>query len=68
MKCEMVTQEDVFHSMESAEKIGRKAYDELITNLRADLLMAQRALNETSQSVVITIGGVDGAGKGEVIH
>lgn len=68
MKCEVVTQEDVFHSMESAEKIGRKAYDELITNLRADLLLAQRALNETSQSVVITIGGVDGAGKGEVIQ
>ncbi|MBT5925486.1 MAG: polyphosphate:AMP phosphotransferase, partial [Verrucomicrobia bacterium] len=68
MEYELVIQEDVFHSMESAKTIGRKAYDELVTNLRADLLQAQLALNETSQSVILTIGGVDGAGKGEVIQ
>jgi polyphosphate:AMP phosphotransferase len=68
MEYELVTQEDVFHSMESAKSISRKAYDELVTHLRADLLEAQRALEATSQSVIITIGGVDGAGKGEVIQ
>lgn len=59
---------ELFESMEPARAISRKAYQQLLTDLRADLLQAQIELADTRQSVIITIAGVDGAGKGEVIQ
>ena len=37
-------------------------------DLRADLLKAQIDLGKTPRSIIVTIAGVDGAGKGEVIQ
>jgi AMP-polyphosphate phosphotransferase len=68
MKYEPLAQKDVFQSMVAARPMHRKEYGKLATHLRADLLEAQRALKATKQSLIVTIGGLDGAGKGEVIQ
>ena len=61
-------QEDMFRSVTPPKKIGSKAYEQQVIDLRADLLKAQIDLGKTPRSIIVTIAGVDGAGKGEVIQ
>src|ERR1043166_27939 len=59
----------MFESAELGHKIGRAAYAREEPKLRAELLEAQCALAENRTfPVVIVIGGVDGAGKGETVN
>ena len=48
--------------------LSKKKYSERLSQLRSQLLLAQFALRESNVSVAIIISGVDGAGKGEVVH
>ncbi|MEL0059912.1 MAG: hypothetical protein VW711_07130, partial [Verrucomicrobiales bacterium] len=61
-------QEDMFRSVTPPKKIGSEAYEQQVIDLRADLLKAQIDLGKTPRSIIVTIAGVDGAGKGEVIQ
>jgi AMP-polyphosphate phosphotransferase len=48
--------------------LSKKQYEEHLPTLRAELIQAQSELRDSGVSVVIIISGVDGAGKGEVVH
>ena len=48
--------------------LSKKNYLDRLPELRSQLLQTQFALRESKVSVVIIISGVDGAGKGEVVH
>ena len=59
----------MFESAELGHKIDKKVYDEEVPKLREKLLDVQYELLEKAKfSVVIIVGGVDGAGKGETIN
>jgi polyphosphate kinase 2 (PPK2 family) len=59
----------VFESAELGHKVGKRRYDKEAPKLREALLDAQfdLALSKAFQ-VIILIGGVDGAGKGETVN
>jgi len=46
----------------------KKEYAKQLPELRSELLQTQFALRNSGVSVVIIVSGVDGAGKGEVVH
>ncbi len=58
----------MFEAAELGRKIPKEDYKNQVPELRAKLLQAQMALQKTNTPVVIIIGGVDGAGRGEVIN
>ena len=59
----------MFESAEVGHKVSREDYREREARLREDLLKAQYDLLESARfPVVIIIGGVDGAGKGETVN
>jgi polyphosphate:AMP phosphotransferase len=59
----------MFESAELGHKIDKAAYDAEVPKLREDLLNAQFDLAQKANfPVVILIGGVDGAGKGETVN
>lgn len=59
----------MFESAELGHKIDKKTYDKEVPQLREDLLNAQFDLAEKGKfQVIILIGGVDGAGKGETVN
>jgi polyphosphate:AMP phosphotransferase len=59
----------MFESAELGHSISRQDYDREEPALRSDLLMLQYALLEKAAfPVLIVIGGVDGAGKGETLN
>ena len=59
----------MFESAELGHKIDKKTYDKEVPKLREDLLNAQFDLAQQAKfPVVILIGGVDGAGKGETVN
>lgn len=59
----------MFESAELGHRIPDREYDAVVPKLRAELLNAQYALlKDKSFPVVIIIGGVDGAGKGETVN
>jgi len=59
----------VFEAAELGHKVDRKAYEREVPELREQLLDAQFELAERAAfPVVVLIGGVDGAGKGETVN
>jgi AMP-polyphosphate phosphotransferase len=59
----------VFESAELGHKIDKATYDAEVPALREDLLNAQFDLAQQAKfPVIILIGGVDGAGKGETVN
>lgn len=59
----------MFESAELGHKIDKATYDAEVPKLREDLLNAQFDLAQKAKfPVIILIGGVDGAGKGETVN
>ncbi len=58
----------MFRTAELGRKVTKRAYKERATALREALLEAQNALRNEDFPVVLLIGGVDGAGKGDVVN
>jgi polyphosphate:AMP phosphotransferase len=59
----------MFESVELGQTISKAAYERELPGLRAKLLGAQFELGEQKRfPVIIVIGGVDGAGKGETVN
>lgn len=58
----------MFEAAELGRKISKKDFQAQLPELRAKLLEAQLALQKSQVPVVIIISGVDGAGKGDVVH
>ncbi len=59
----------MFESAELGHKINKATYDKEVPNLRKELLDAQFDLAEKSKfPVIILVGGVDGAGRGETVN
>ena len=59
----------MFESAELGHKIDKATYDAEVPRLREDLLNAQFDLAQKAKfPVIILIGGVDGAGKGETVN
>ena len=58
----------MFEAVELGRKVSKADYNDQQSELRTGLLAAQRALKDTNKSVVIIVGGVEGAGKSEVVN
>ncbi len=59
----------MFESAELGHKIDKATYDKEVPKLREDLLNAQFDLAQNAKfPVIILVGGVDGAGKGETVN
>ena len=58
----------MFEAVELGRKASKQEYDEAVPQLRADLLEAQFQLHDTRTPVIVVIGGVEGAGKGETAN
>jgi polyphosphate:AMP phosphotransferase len=58
----------MFETAELGRKIAREQYKEKVPTLRTQLLEVQDQLSRAGFSVLIVVGGVDGAGKGEVVN
>lgn len=59
----------MFESAELGHKIDKKTYDAEVPKLRVELLDAQFDLAKSAKfPVIILIGGVDGAGRGESVN
>lgn len=59
----------MFESAELGHKIDKATYDAEVPRLRVDLLDAQFDLAQKANfPVIILVGGVDGAGKGETVN
>lgn len=59
----------MFEAAESGQEIAREDYKARVANLRESLLRVQYAVLDAARfPVVIIVGGVDGAGKGETIN
>ncbi len=58
----------MFEAAEVGNKISKEDYDREVPILREELLAAQLELRDAKFPVLIVIGGVDGAGKGETVN
>ena len=58
----------MFEVAEVGQKIDRDTFSQLVPQLRERLLDAQFRLRDSDFSVVVVIGGVEGAGKGETVN
>jgi polyphosphate:AMP phosphotransferase len=59
----------MFESAELGHKVDKVTYDKGVPKLREDLLNAQFDLAQKAKfPVIILVGGVDGAGKGETVN
>jgi polyphosphate:AMP phosphotransferase len=58
----------MFEAAELGRKLSREEFDAQLPDIRARLLQAQFALRTAAFPVIVVISGVDGAGKGEVVH
>jgi AMP-polyphosphate phosphotransferase len=58
----------MFERAELGKKLSKSDYERKLPALRAKLVRAERAIKEAKIPVLIIISGVDGAGKGEVVH
>ena len=52
----------MFETAELGQKVGKKEYEERVTELRGALLEAQVRLREVGFPVILLFAGVDGAG------
>src|SRR5215470_9899492 len=59
----------MFESAELGHSVDKKTYDRAEPKLRAELLDLQGAVLEAKRfAVIVIVGGVDGAGKGETVN
>jgi polyphosphate:AMP phosphotransferase len=58
----------MFEAVELHRKVEKRAYEDELQELRPELLKAQYAMKDGRKSVIIIIGGVEGAGKSEVVN
>jgi AMP-polyphosphate phosphotransferase len=58
----------VFETLEVGKRIKNSDFDQLQLPLRQQLLSAQFELKERDYPVIIVIAGLDGAGKGSLVH
>ena len=58
----------MFEAAEIGHAISKEDYDAELPGLRQDLLAVQADLRKADFPVIIIVGGVDGAGKGETIN
>lgn len=58
----------MFESAETGTRVDKETFAAREPELRAQLLAAQRRLASSPLSAIVVIGGVEGAGKGEVLN
>ena len=58
----------MFEAVELGRKVKKRDYAERVPTLRTELLTLQRELVEAGFSVLVVLGGVDGAGKSELAN
>ncbi len=58
----------MFETAELGRKLSKEEHKEAVAKLRTDLLALQERLGGADFPVILLIHGVDGAGRGEVIH
>jgi polyphosphate:AMP phosphotransferase len=58
----------VFETAELGRNVTKSEYKGRVPALRQALLAAQERLRHTDTPVIVLFGGVDGAGKGDVVH
>ncbi|HET7343433.1 MAG TPA: polyphosphate:AMP phosphotransferase [Methylomirabilota bacterium] len=58
----------MFESAEVGSKVGKAEYKREAPKVRTALLAAQRRLGAAPLSVVVVVGGVEGAGKAEIVN
>ncbi len=58
----------MFEALEVGRKIKGKAFNEAVLALRRELLKLQFRLEQADFPVLIIVAGVEGAGKGSVVH
>ncbi len=58
----------MLESVEKIEKVSKSDFQRRVPELRSRLLDAQFALQRAKRPVIVIIAGMDGAGKGEVVH
>lgn len=58
----------MFETLEVGKKINKADFNELQLPLRQQLLQAQFELEERDYPVIIVVAGLDGAGKGSLVH
>lgn len=58
----------MFEVAELGHKISKQQYNDEVPELRTRLLLAQHELAQADFPVIIVVGGVDGGGKGAIVH
>lgn len=58
----------MFEAAEVGQSVAKEDYEREVAVLRAELLETQTQLKTANFPVIIVIGGVDGAGKGETVN
>ena len=58
----------MFEAVELGRVVAREDYEAQLPRLRAGLLEAQFRLRSSGRAMIIIVTGVDGAGKGDVVH
>jgi polyphosphate:AMP phosphotransferase len=58
----------MFEAAEVGRKLSKDEYEKHLPGLRSRLVQAQFALKKAGFPIIIIVTGVDGAGKGEVVH
>jgi polyphosphate:AMP phosphotransferase len=58
----------MFEAAEVGQSVSKEDYEREVATLRSELLEAQQQLRAANFPVIIIIGGVDGAGKGETVN
>ena len=58
----------MFETAELGRKVAKREYKGRVPSLRQALLSVQEQLRHTDIPVIVLFGGVDGAGKGDVVH
>ena len=59
----------MFETAELHRRLAKATYEQLVPTLRSNLLRVQNELYQTKKfPVIVIIGGVDGAGKGETVN
>lgn len=58
----------MFEAAEIGREVSKDDYDREVPALREELLELQAALRKADFPVIIVVGGVDGAGKGETVN
>jgi len=58
----------MFEAVELGRSLSKKEFERQLPDLRAQLVQAEDAIKRAKIPVIIIVSGVDGAGKGEVVH